>query len=95
MYLDNTSLFITADYMFCFDNTISHFNMKTVFFELLTEDPDNPVADNDNEISELEGLSPEEFYEMKVQEILDAIHVVRGHITKARQIQVRLFNFLI
>jgi protein ERP2 len=33
-----------ADYKFCFDNTISHFNRKTVFFELLTEDPDNPTA---------------------------------------------------
>lgn len=35
------------------------------------------------------GLSPEEFYEMKVQDILDIIHTVRGHITKARQHQVK------
>lgn len=34
-----------GDYKFCFDNTISHFNRKTVFFELLTEDPDNPTGD--------------------------------------------------
>ena len=73
---------------FCFDNTISTFNSKTVFFELLQEDPDNPMSDNDAAISELDGLSPEEFYEMKVQDILDAIHIVRGHLTKARQVQV-------
>lgn len=36
----------------------------------------------------MDGLSPEEFYEMKVQDILDIIHVVRGHMTKARQLQV-------
>lgn len=71
----------------CFDNTISTFNRKTVFFELLQEDPEN--SDNgDTQFSDLEGLSPEEFYEMKVQDILDIIHVVRAHTTKARQIQV-------
>lgn len=72
----------------CFDNTISTFNRKTVFFELLQEDPENPLMDEQTQFSDLEGLSPEEFYEMKVQDILDIIHVVRGHITKARQIQV-------
>lgn len=31
-----------GEYRFCFDNTISTFSTKTVFFELLLEDPDNP-----------------------------------------------------
>jgi p24 family protein gamma-2 len=73
---------------FCFDNTISHFNRKTVFFELLQEDPDNPISEGDAEIAALEGLTPEEFYEMKVQDILDNVHTVRNHLTKARQLQV-------
>lgn len=47
----------------------------------------------DNSISDLDGLSPEEFYEMKVQDILDSIHLVRGHITKARQLQDLLRSF--
>lgn len=47
----------------------------------------------DNPISELDGLSPEEFYEMKVQDILDSINLVRGHITKARQIQDLLRSY--
>lgn len=73
---------------FCFDNTISHFNRKTVFFELLQEDPDNPMSESEASLSDLDGLSPEEFYEMKVQDILDIIHVVRGQMNKARQLQV-------
>lgn len=82
---------------FCFDNTISHFNRKTVFFELLQEDPDNPMSNGEAAISDLDGLSPEEFYEMKVQDILEIIQVVRGHMNKARQLQVHaqiLFNIL-
>lgn len=77
----------------CFDNTISTFNRKTIFFELLQEDPDNPLSDGETQFSDLEGLSPEEFYEMKVQDILDIIHVVRGHVTKARQLQDMLRSF--
>lgn len=71
---------------FCFDNTISQFNSKTIFFELLQEDPDNP-AEADS-FSDLEGLTPEEFYEMKVQDIQDILMIVRGHLSKARQHQV-------
>lgn len=56
-----------GEYKFCFDNTISHFNSKTVFFELVIEDPDNPRNDEDDVFNTLEGLSPEEFYEMKVR----------------------------
>jgi len=77
---------------FCFDNTISTFNRKTVFFELLQEDPDNPVSD-EVQFSDLEGLSPEEFYEMKVQDITDAVQVIRGHLSKARQLQDILRSF--
>lgn len=79
---------------FCFDNTISTFNRKTVFFELLQEDPDNPVSDEVS-FSDLEGLSPEEFYEMKVQDITDAVQVIRGHLSKARQLQVTCWNVLL
>lgn len=82
-----------GDFQFCFDNGFSTFNRKTVFFELLTEDPENPDMDENNSISDLEGLTPEEFYEMKVQDIQDIIHIVRTHITKARQLQDMLRSF--
>lgn len=78
--------------MFCFDNTISHFNTKTVFFELIIEDPNNPADENDV-ISDMEGLSPEEFYDMKVQDIQDIIHDVKNKINKARQLQDMLRSF--
>lgn len=81
-----------GEYTFCFDNTISHFNSKTVFFELIIEDPNNPSDENDV-ISDLEGLSPEEFYDMKVQDIQDIIHNVRSKITKARQYQDMLRSY--
>lgn len=82
-----------GDYQFCFDNTISHFNSKTVFFELIIEDPNNPSDDENSVFSDMEGLSPEEFYDMKVQDIQDIIHNVRGKITKARQLQDMLRSF--
>jgi p24 family protein gamma-2 len=80
-----------GEYKFCFDNTISHFNSKTVFFELLLEDPDNPQ--DDSQISELQGLTPEEFYDMKVQDILDSIILINGRIRKSRQLQDQLRSF--
>ncbi|KAL7012152.1 hypothetical protein ACKWTF_014658 [Chironomus riparius] len=81
-----------GEYQFCFDNTISHFNSKTVFFELIIEDPNAQNDDNDV-ISEMEGLSPEEFYEMKVQDIQDIVHTVKSKITRARQLQDLLRSF--
>lgn len=55
-----------GDYRFCFDNTFSSFNKKTVFFEIIieTEDGSQDSEDWGNDI--FEGLSPEEYYDMKV-----------------------------
>ncbi|XP_055911174.1 transmembrane emp24 domain-containing protein 1 [Eupeodes corollae] len=73
-----------GDYRFCFDNSFSTFNRKTVFFELVVE---KEGGENDAWHDILEGLSPEEFYEMKVQDIMDYIGRIRMHIVKARQLQ--------
>lgn len=55
-----------GDYRFCFDNTFSSFNKKTVFFEIIIEmeDGSHDTEDWSNDI--FEGLSPEEYYDMKV-----------------------------
>lgn len=55
-----------GDYRFCFDNTFSSFNKKTVFFEIIieTEDGSQDTEDWSNDI--FEGLTPEEYYDMKV-----------------------------
>lgn len=58
---------VAGDYRFCFDNTFSRINKKTVFFELIIENENGPQEDdewNGNDI--FEGLTPEEFYDMKV-----------------------------
>ncbi|XP_055626340.1 transmembrane emp24 domain-containing protein 1 [Toxorhynchites rutilus septentrionalis] len=70
---------------FCFNNEFSRINSKTVFFELIIEKEDEDAGWSNFDI--LEGLSPEEFYDMKVQDIEDIIKRVRNNLTKARQFQ--------
>lgn len=56
----------------CWDNTFSHFNSKTVFFEVIVESDDD---DDDDERDpwdidfENYGLNAEELYDMKIQDI--------------------------
>ncbi|KAL5275780.1 hypothetical protein ACFFRR_001560 [Megaselia abdita] len=78
------SILVDGDYQFCFDNTFSSFNRKTVFFELLME---NDESRDRMDFQGMEGLSPEEFYDMKAEEILDYIGKIRMHLQQARQIQ--------
>lgn len=75
---------LAGDYSFCFDNTISRLNKKTVFFELIIE-KDGEERRSEEDL--YEGLQPEEVYELQVQDIRDSIHTVRAHLTKARQVQ--------
>uniref|UniRef100_A0A182JTM2 Separase n=1 Tax=Anopheles christyi TaxID=43041 RepID=A0A182JTM2_9DIPT len=77
-----------GEYKFCFDNGFSRTNSKTVFFELIIEregEQEDPAGWSDIDL--LEGLTPEEFYDMKVQDMEDAIKRVRNNLTKARQLQ--------
>lgn len=76
-----------GDYRFCFDNSFSTFNRKTVFFELIVEKEGEQNLGDDQWNEALEGLTPEEYYEMKVQDIMDYIGRIRMQMTKARQIQ--------
>lgn len=70
---------------FCFSNEFSRVNSKTVFFEIIIEGEDEDGGWSNFDI--LEGLSPEEFYDMKVQDVQDIIKRVRNNLTKARQFQ--------
>jgi protein ERP2 len=60
-----------GDYRLCWDNTFSHFNSKTVFFEIIVEsDDDDDERDPwDIDFESYGGLSPEELYEIKIQDI--------------------------
>lgn len=77
---------ISGDYRFCFDNTFSSYNSKTVFFELIIEGEDGPDWE-DNDVAKMDGTVTEEVYEVTVQEIQDAIGRVRNSLSKARHIQ--------
>lgn len=56
---------VEGDYRFCFDNSFSRLNRKTIFFEIIIENEDG-TQENAWKTDILEGLSPDEFYDMKV-----------------------------
>lgn len=76
-----------GDYKFCFDNGFSNYNTKTVFFEIIIEGADDDQWDDDLDPDNLEGLSPEEMYDIKVQDIQDAIYKVRSNLNKVQHLQ--------
>lgn len=55
-----------GDHRFCFDNTFSLFNRKTVFFEIIVESDEDEGKPDEWGPEILDGLSPEEFVDMKV-----------------------------
>lgn len=79
-----------GDYQFCFDNSFSTFNSKTIFFELIIETEGDAAS---RESLDYEGLSPEEVYEITVQEILDSVIKVKSFLIKARHYQDMLKSF--
>uniref|UniRef100_A0A903Z086 GOLD domain-containing protein n=1 Tax=Anopheles minimus TaxID=112268 RepID=A0A903Z086_9DIPT len=75
-----------GEYKFCFDNSFSGANFKRVFFELIIE-REGEEETNWPDYDLLEGLTPEEFYAMKMQDMVDVIKRVHNNLTKARQLQ--------
>lgn len=73
---------VEGDYRFCFDNTFSSYNSKTVFFELIIDNDDE-----DNWETQHYDVKPEDVYDVTVQEINDAVLRVKNHISKIRQLQ--------
>lgn len=70
-------------FRFCFDNSFSTFNRKTVFFELIIE----AQGDENANSFDYEGLNPEEVYDVQVQDIYDSVIKVKGFLQKAKQYQ--------
>ncbi|KAL3278704.1 hypothetical protein HHI36_016238 [Cryptolaemus montrouzieri] len=73
-----------GDYKFCFDNTFSSFNTKTVFFELIIENDDN--TDWGNEDLKFQEMQNEE-YEVTLGDVQEKINTVRQHLNKIRHFQ--------
>lgn len=85
-----------GDYRMCWDNTFSHFNSKTVFFEIIVESGDDDDDEGDPWDIDFESygvMSPEEFYDMKIQDIQDAVGRVRTHLIRIRHVQDTLRAF--
>lgn len=79
---------LTGDYKFCFDNKFSSYNMKTVFFEIIVEgSEDETWGDNDVNLDDFEGLTPDEMLDLRVQDIQDAIYKVRSNLNKVQHLQ--------
>lgn len=57
-----------GDYKFCFDNTFSTFNSKTVFFEIIVEWDDEEKRENEDDWGRevLDNVSPEQLLDEKV-----------------------------
>lgn len=58
-----------GDHRFCFDNTFSMFNRKTVFFEVIVESNEDENKPDEWGPEILDGLTPEEFVDMKVYKL--------------------------
>lgn len=77
---------VDGDYKMCFDNTFSSYNAKTIFVELIVENEDDDQWGDNGDV-DLQGLRPEEVYELKVEDIQEIINGVRNQLTKAQQLQ--------
>ncbi|XP_054727314.1 transmembrane emp24 domain-containing protein 1 isoform X1 [Anastrepha obliqua] len=75
----------SGDYRFCFDNTFSSYNRKTVFFELIIEQEGQSAFDN-NWDADAAGKKLEELYDIQVHEIMEYVGRVHMHIARAHQI---------
>ncbi|MCL4135642.1 UNVERIFIED_CONTAM: hypothetical protein GTU68_030841 [Idotea baltica] len=82
-----------GDYKICWDNSISRFNSKTVFFGLIIE------SDEEDDQEALWGVDSgnvyraEDIYDMKVEDIKDSVDRIRSHLTKSRFLQDQLRAF--
>ncbi|KAB0790156.1 hypothetical protein PPYR_15487 [Photinus pyralis] len=77
----------SGDYQFCFDNTFSSYNTKTVFFDLFAESEDYWGNNEHFDFNIPDVVSEDEVYELKVEDIIETIGNVREHLTKARHLQ--------
>lgn len=77
---------VSGDYKFCFDNTFSTYNSKTVFFELIVEGSDDSEWGSEENL-DFEGINMDQLYELKVQDVQEIVNSVRNHLTKVRHLQ--------
>lgn len=75
---------LDGDYRFCFDNTFSTYNTKTIFFELIIE------SENDSEWDSEEnpkGVQADLEYELQLKDFEETLNEIRNYLKKARHFQ--------
>lgn len=73
-----------GDYRFCFDNTFSSYNTKTIFFELIIENENDSEWDSDENP---EGVQPELATELQLENFEEILNEIRSHLKKAKHFQ--------
>lgn len=82
-----------GDFRVCFDNTFSHISTKVVFFEIIVDDSGNDDSDWDTPEGLFDGVTPEDVFDMSVEELEAAINRVRSNLNRARHMQDQLQAF--
>ncbi|XP_057670398.1 transmembrane emp24 domain-containing protein 5 [Diorhabda carinulata] len=72
-----------GDYRFCFDNSFSSYNTKTVFFELVVERDDNSEW-SDNSVN---FNTQDEDFESKIYNAQEILNNIKNHLSKVRSLQ--------
>lgn len=74
---------LDGDYKFCFDNSFSSYNTKTVFFELII------AAEDDAEWASEETMDFDkaQAFEVQADDVQEIVNSVRNHLNKVRHLQ--------
>jgi len=83
-----------GDYKLCFDNIVSTWSDKVIWFETEVEDPDDDYLDDDYlmdddawEEAKQNNEDTENLFDMKIEEIKSSVHDVRINVGKMRHFQ--------
>ncbi|CAH1176780.1 unnamed protein product [Phaedon cochleariae] len=77
---------IPGDYRFCFDNSFSSYNTKTVFFELIIDSEDGDGWGSDEKF-DFNAIGDNENYDIRIEDVQQIINTMRDHLTKVRNLQ--------
>ncbi|XP_018328298.1 transmembrane emp24 domain-containing protein 5 isoform X1 [Agrilus planipennis] len=83
---------LTGDYKFCFDNTYSSYNTKTVFFGLLLDEDDSDSHEI-VDVRRFDNLISEKQFDFKIDDVMGPLAIVKDHLIKARRLQEIMKSF--
>lgn len=75
---------MSGDYKFCFDNSFSSYNSKTVFFEFVVEAENEGEWDSEENFEFNNAIEP---YDLKIDDVQEVVNSIRANMNKARHLQ--------